>query len=481
MTPWLLGTLVVAGSAWHWGHGPALGADDHGQYLLHARALVEGRAYTDIGFINTPLTTLIGPVAEPPGLPLLIAGIFATLGESVTAVRVLLALSLWLVGLAVWQYWRRLEDETVALIVSLWTVVVLLRVHVVDTVLADLPFAAALWLVFLLMDAPQRVHGVRHYVTLALVGAFAFSFRMAALPLLPAMLTYVRLVPGADRRRLLAVGGVWALSAIGVMFLLPGAAALGSEVARTPADFAHDLVVNAGASLQGARRWIPIRLAPGIANTALHAAFLLVAAYGAAVALRDNPRRFSYLTAAWYLVMLATIPTGSGRYLWPLYPMITFAFIRGLRSLCGLLRLRVRPAWGLAGAGVVLGTGSLQDALGPQPRALSNVPEAREIVAALQREAQATPVRAAFFSPRVLTWETGIAATAFSSGTPDEIYKEVRRVGLTHVVVGDAGTYDLGREATAAMVAQNAGSFEPLLANKSFVLYKLRPATEPGR
>jgi hypothetical protein len=397
-------------------------------------------------------------------------------------VRSILAASLFLFGLFVWLYFRRFEGDLVALIIGAWTVVALARLHVVDTVLADIPFCAALWLVFRIADSPDATPGARHYIALALAGALAFAFRMAALPLIPAIACFALLRPAAERRALISVGAVWLLSAIAVLFLLPGADALGSEVARSPADVAYDVWMNMRESLDGARDWVALRLPFWTANIVLHGSALLVASWGAILALREHPRRFAYLTSAWYLLMLVVIPTGSGRYVWPLYPLIAFAFIRGLRWIVAPLALGARAkALGLSAAVTLLALSLLQDVVAPPPRSIAGDVETQEVVAALRREALARPVRAAFFSPRVLTWETGITTTGFSSGSPDAIYEQVRRLGLTHVVVGNAGTYALGRAATASMVAQHHNSFVPLLANKSFVVYAVRDSADFGR
>ncbi|MGQ0643463.1 MAG: glycosyltransferase family 39 protein [Gemmatimonadaceae bacterium] len=441
---------------------------------MHARALVEGRAYTDIGFIHSRFTTLIAPVAEPPGLPLLIAGMFSVVGESLAWVRALLVLSFVAFALVLWHYWRRLESETVAVIITAWTVVALLRLHVVDTVLADLPCAAALWLTFLIIDSPRAALERRHYVGLAAAGALAFSFRMAALPLLPAMACLVLLRPATERRGLLLGGAVWVLSAVAVLFLLPGAESLSSEVARTPSDIARDVAVNVRTILDGARDWIPLALPWRPATIALHGVILIVAAWGALVALREQPRRFAYITAAWYVVMLIVLPTRAERYMWPLYPLLVFAFIRGLRAIVAAILPGTRHATLGFAAMAMLIVGMLQDATAARPRALHDDAEARAIVETLRREARVRPVRAAFFSPRVLTWETGVTTTAFGDAAPEAIYDEVRRAGLTHVVIGDAGTSALGHDATALMIMRHRSSFVPLLTNKSFTIYEVR-------
>lgn len=480
----MLVALVIGASAWHWGHGPSLGADDHGQYLLHARNLVEGRPYTDIGFIHSAFTGLTGPIAEPPALPALIAVVFTAAGESLPWVRVLLVATFVLCTLAVWLYWQRHEGDTIAVLVTAWCVVAFTRLHVVDTVLADVPFAAALWWAVVIADAPKERHNVGRYAALALAGALAFGFRMAALPLLPAIVSYTIVRPAEERGKLALVGAVWLLGACGVMFLLPSADALGGEAVRTLGDVVRDVGINARVLADGARQWVPISLPWAPANIALQGLLLAVAMIGAIAAFAEQPRRFAYIAAAWYLVMLLALPTRAARYMWPMYPFVTFALIRGVRWIVE----RAGPALGtrqapLGSAAVValLAAGLAQDVMRPPPRTLSDDQETQEVVRALRAAAQQGPVRAAFFSPRVLTWETGIIATAFGRGTPDEILGEVRRSRLTHIVVGDGGTVAQGNAQTAAMVAAHRDAFHPILSNQSFVLYQVRGDTATPR
>jgi hypothetical protein len=384
-------------------------------------------------------------------------------------------LSLAALALIVWAYWRRLEGETIAIIISVWTIVALMRLHVVDTVLSDLPFAAALWLTFLVADSPKNRTGARHFAALAVAGALTFAFRMAGLPLLPAMACYFLVRPASERRGLFIAGTVWALSAAYVLFFLPGADALGSEVARTPQAVIRDVLLNLQSILGGVRNWVPLTIPWKPANIALHSLFLAVGAWGSLLAFREHKFRFAYLTAAWYIVMLIVLPVGATRYVWPLYPLITFGFIRGVQALVPVAALGARRATlGLAAVCVLFVAGLIQDFTAQPPRALVNDAEAQEIVETLRAEARGRPIRAAFFSPRVLTWETGITATAFGSGPTEALYDEVRRGELTHVVVGDAGTSSLGRDSIASMVQRYKSAFVPIKANRTFVLYEVR-------
>ena len=69
--PWaLVAGVFLASVALHSSDGYTPFDGDYAQYLSHARALVEGRAYADIGYIYTTHAPSVGPRAYPPGLPL---------------------------------------------------------------------------------------------------------------------------------------------------------------------------------------------------------------------------------------------------------------------------------------------------------------------------------------------------------------------------------------------------------------------------
>jgi hypothetical protein len=131
------------------------------------------------------------------------------------------------------------------------------------------------------------------------------------------------------------------------------------------------------------------------------------------------------------------------------------------------------PAFGV----LLLTIGLLQDAFSGTPPTLARSSDAREVIAALHRADSVRgpgAVRVAFFSPRVLTWETGIPSTAFAGGHPDSLFAEAQRRRITHVVTGDAQTNAPGTAETIAMITRHRAAYEQVLANRSFVLYESR-------
>ena len=461
----------------HADHGPAFGADDHGQYLLHAKALVEGRPYTDIGFIHTRYSTLVAPIAEPPGLPLLLAGVFEVAGQRTGAVRIILFASFVLLGIFVYRYFRTMSSVGSAALVTAWTLTALARSHALDTVLADLPFCAALWMCFLLADSgPLR--GSRRLVLLGVAGAAAFAFRMAALPLLPAAATALLLRDREERRGFLTLGAVWTLTAGAVMFGLPAAEALSSETLRTPAVLWRDFLLNLQAMIGGARDGLPLSFDNPMLSLSLHTVVLGIALLGAVAGLRAHHRRFAWIVAIWYLVMLAALPTRVSRYMWVLHPFLAFSFIEGVRWIANAARIQhgrdALLAYATALALIV--AGAMRDALAPTPPTYTRLADIATMRAALAREdGGAHRLRVVVFTPRVMTWEDGYTTMAPFEAQPDAMLQVMQAAAITHVVAGDGGARTPATAGVERLVTERPTAFREVFRNPSFRVMALLP------
>jgi hypothetical protein len=228
---------------------------------------------------------------------------------------------------------------------------------------------------------------------------------------------------------------------------------------------------------------------PGnLPNDAYHVASFVLLAWGAALWLRRE--RWSFLTCfvAAYLVLLIVTPTRAPRYLWPLYPLFALWFLLGLEALLSRLRPRwtraLRQRWVL-GAAVLL---SLAATVGHVRRPHSPGLETRADARALFDHLAALdgPVRAAFFKPRVLTWKTRVPAMGTFVGEPAEIWGELARLRITHVVVGDLGiSPEKDAALRRALAAAPAGRVTSVYENESFEVFRIvadrrEPTEESG-
>jgi len=168
--------------------------DDQAQYILHARNIVDGRAYKDTGYVFNPDYATLGPVAYPPGFPLLLAPIWATRGPDLHAMKLLevACFAAWLA--AIYAYFSRESGEPAALLVIAVMGLCPLFWDFKDFIGSDLPFAAVL---FLTMVFVQRVYardnlpsGPGAAVLVALSVTAACSIRSVGALLIPCVFIY---------------------------------------------------------------------------------------------------------------------------------------------------------------------------------------------------------------------------------------------------------------------------------------------------
>jgi hypothetical protein len=79
------------------------------------------------------------------------------------------------------------------------------------------------------------------------------------------------------------------------------------------------------------------------------------------------------------------------------------------------------------------------------------------------------------FNPRLLTLETGVPAMSTFCAQPDVILDELRRHGITHVVLG-APVADRRETDVRATVASRPSEFTPEFRNPTFTVYRFVPA-----
>lgn len=471
--------LGIALGAIHWGHGPLLGWDDHGQYLLHARNLVEGLPYTNIGFIHNKYSTLVGPVAEPLGLPSVLALLFSVFGVSVTVARVFLWASLLVFGWIVYLTFRQVASRGIAFLVAAWTIVAFSQVHAFDPVLADIPYSATLWLTLSLADR-GRVITKERLALLAVAGALAFSFRMAALPLLPAAATALVLRAKEERPSFFLLGVIWTVAAGCFMLILPTADALGGETLRDSAGVVRDTLVNVTAALHGVRDFLLIGTFPKPINYLVQGPLVAIIAVGLLASMREPRLRFTYITTAWYALMLLAIPSRDSRYLWPLYPLLAYAFVVGAARVVRIVSTKSanRTALGIGATLVALGV--VRSVAAPPPPAYTQDAAVVEMRAALARLDQGTKsLRVVSFAPRVMRWEDGYVTMAgFPARESREGFETLRRERITHVVTGDPGTDAAGMDGIDAVVREYPKSFREVFRNRIFTIYATDFATE---
>jgi len=467
--------LVVAAAlaSWHWSDGPELAAADYAQYIAHARAISEGRSYTDTGYIFTPLYPWSGPAAQPPGLPLLLAAIFTTVGESTAVVKtVMLATSLGFYALA-GLYFARVADPRIGVGVVVLLGVSTHLVHASTIVQSDLLFALLVWSVITLYDRDGPFTRGR-IAAITFLGAFAVATRTFGVALVPVVLVFTLLhwrQHGFRPAIPVAIWGGGFLAANAVLPLtagFPDVAAIIQGVVPT----AIDHIVNYRYALFYATLY-PFPW--DRANDIYHVLALLITFGGLATWLPSSFHRFSVVFAAIYVAMLMVAPVLATRYMWPVYPLLAFGLLRGVAELAARVRLDSAVARGRLALTTAAVLGALNvvwaERAAPEPTLLART-DVQDLFQALRRIARDEPIRVAFIRPQVLALETGIPSMTTFAAAPETVAKELDRRCITHVVLGDMGLLPAADAAFRELVRLQPDGFHVEYQNPSFEVHR---------
>lgn len=473
---WVLVFLPFAGLALaRWSEGPRLDEEDYAQYLLHARALAEGRPYTDIGFIFTPYNRYVGPVAEPPGLPVLLAPAVWAGGVDGQVVKLVMFVSAIVLLAIVARYYAVHEAHHLALGVTLLCLLQPTMIHLATEAMSDLPFMALVWATILVAE-PRGAWTWRRAVALTALGAGAIAFRVAGVALIPA-LGVLALLRFRDARwwPLLPLAA-WCATLYFVNHQTATMAALLPEVTLAPTRHAS----TASLTLRTySLAVLGVHLYPfpwDRANDVYHLGTLFLAAVGLLVWLRRSWNTYLALVTASTVAMVVTIPTRDGRYLWPIAPVIVFVTLLGAAT---VLR-RVFRSWPEVRANtvaVVTGTllalsATIVEWTPVQPTGITTVPEVQELYAHLEATAAREPVRVMVFRPRILTLKTGIPAMPLFTAPAAAVVPELCTQRITHAVLGDLGQYPNATALLREVVARSPAAFTPDWSNTRFSVFR---------
>ena len=154
-----------------WLDGPGLREGDHAHYLMHTKALVEGRGYTDTGYIYTSDSPYIGPAAQPPGLPLTFYPVVKLFGFNITLLRLIVAGFAVVYLLVAGSYFAMHGSPRLGLGVAMLSCLAPDVVHVATQLFTDIPFCALVWSVIWIFDRPGAWNWRRTVAVTLLGGA----------------------------------------------------------------------------------------------------------------------------------------------------------------------------------------------------------------------------------------------------------------------------------------------------------------------
>lgn len=467
----------------HWNWSPSATAGDYAQYLLHARTIVDGRPYGAIGYIYHPAAGLIGPPTLPPGLPLTLAPLVAIGGVHTVLVRLLMIASVVLFAvLAARRLARDMEPWQAALGSALAAYSMEVSLTSVAP-LSDPGFAVFVWATILSVDkyGPwtwQRVLG-----TTAL-GYAAILYRIAGVALIPGLVLYAWLQRQRLGIRPFVPAILW--SASGVIGLAAGYVQLPfserfANAALDPTEHLRTFARQYRVALFDAEQY-PFPAHWNAANDGYHLIASLLVMVGLVILFRRTRRTFLVTLTVTYLLMLLVVPVAEGRYAWPLFPLVGAAMAIGattlLRRFASSWTARQQAIAGAAPVVLALALSLVGQATRRAPPSLVRHPDARALLTWLAQRGQespaTSPMRVAFYNPRVVTLETGVAAMGLVPRTPPGQLSALDEGRVTHLIWQGAG---LGVDSTAGKlpcVQRVADSLPQLYPNRFALEYENR-------
>jgi hypothetical protein len=309
-----------------WSDLPSATDGDYAHYLLHAKALAEGRPYTDIGYIYTEMN-LVGPRAQPPGWPLVLTPFVAVFGTHSPVFKLLVSLLIAGFGVMAGSYFVRRGDHTAGIAATAAVPLALETQYATSSAISDPLFCVLVWLTFMVADS-DHLTGWRRGVTLAFMSVATLAVRMAGVALLPALLLHAIL-----RRR---EHGVKAVAPLAVLFVVAVVFALFAvdqipfldRTVRELSDFRLGEFVSTYRAALATAALYPF--GSNAANDVYHLLIVVPLLVGGVLFLR---RQFRSVLACFILVYVAVLlvsPVREPRYAWPLIPLAIVWITQGL-------------------------------------------------------------------------------------------------------------------------------------------------------
>lgn len=453
--------------------GPAA-SGDWAQYVLHAKALVEGKPYTETGYIFTQLNWTIGPRAYPPGFPLTLAPFLAFGDSALTWMRATVALSGAAFLVLAFLRLRLSVNPWIAALSAMWCGVVVELAFASVSILSDLGFAMLCWLTIYLADRPGEWSWKRTALVAA-SGLAAASYRVPGIALVAAMVPYALLNWRQASRQVAAILGFWFLISLGAIIVAPSllpATLLPDELSQFVSRFTTNLLALRyplfdATAYPSTVDWL---------NDAYHAVAAIVVLIGASAGLRKTFRSFMTSFVVVYTGLILVAPVSDTRYFWPIYPVLACCFLQGIVILASKARaLSGNRAIALAGgvAAVVLLAAFGRSQAMPVPSGFDKQPDALALSDYVRDAgARGEITRIAFTNPRVIALKTNIPAMGLFPGTPRAIISELHAKHISHIVVGEFGSPTCGNMSMAGSVEAYPSAFEPVVTFGRFALYK---------
>ncbi len=478
----------------HWNWAPSASASDYAQYLLHARAIIEGRPYAETGYIYHPAAGLIGPPAFPPGLPLTLAPLVAIGGVHTSLVRLLMVGSVLLFAmLASWRLARDVEQPWQAALGAAFAAYAVETSMGTIAPLSDPGFAALFWATIIVVDR-DGAWSWRRVAAVTVLGFAAIAYRTAGVALVPGLLLYAFIHRARLGVRPFVPTSVW--MAAGLVALAVGLRVPFSDrFVRSIANSGRHVGTFVEQYRVGLFQAELYPFSSNAANDAYHVLASVLLLLGLVLILWRARRTFMVTLAAAYGLMLLLAPVAEPRYAWPLFAILGAALAYGttlvVRRLGKTWQPRTQALIAAAPLFAVLLIAFASDARRPAPASLVRHPDARALFAWLSQRQRsvgdAAPMRVAFYNPRVVALETGVPAMGYLPRTAPGVVTALKQEHVTHIIWQGGGLGDASNPGQPPCV-QRAANLLPELypsyftieyRNATFRVYRFDPGTRP--
>jgi 4-amino-4-deoxy-L-arabinose transferase-like glycosyltransferase len=445
--------------------------DDAAMYILHARNIAEGRAYADTGYIFNPEYPNLGPVAYPPGFPLLLAPIWAARGLDLNAMK-MVGVGMFAASLALLYalFRKHLKEPECLVLIAIVGFCPFLWAHK-DFVSSDLPFLAVLFSAMLAIDraysqgSPPQLWFA---IPAGLLIAAACSVRWVGMVLLPSLIAYDWL-----RTRRLSTFAA-AACAVAVAVGITQTAILHSA---PPALFRIDprlVVANTRAYLDEFT-WLWRAGEHPVVARAFCGAVLVIAGWRFLARFRPvSGLRITELFMVFYAGVLLIYQANEARFLFPLYPLCVALAIEGIGLLLRKLPARIgialaltlAAAWGLAAVAEyrVLNWGPIRESFLDQ--------DFLRLTDFVNRNGRQTDILL-FRKPRMLCLLTGRRAATYAH-TPG-LGEFVHTLPVSYVIAANspAGTFSSDANFLWPYIEAHAGSLQLAYRNSGYSVYRV--------
>ena len=466
----------------HRGWAPPTHSGDYAQYLSHARALVEGRPYGDIGYLWHPAASLVGPPTYPPGLPLTIAPIVAIDGVHSVLLRVLMLASI--AGFAYLAF-RRLAREMEpwqAAVGAGFTAFVVEASLVALVPISDPGFMVLLWAMILAVDTTPPWTW-RRIALVTVLGFATMAYRLPGIVIVPALGLFAIATWRAHGGRALVPAAIWAAAVLAVLLLDPSRLSYGSGVGARIAD-ASELRLMFDAYRVAVFEAELYPFATDRWNDVYHLIATVLVLIGLVPLIWRMRRSFLVTLALGYVALLTIAPFSEARYLWPLLPLVPAALASALQRTVAFLG-RAWPALpprALAAALVaVVAVGALRQKLATEPPASLAGADELALYSWLRSANERAPMRVAFENPRVVTLETRVPAMGFvARSAPGQLEALIDR-NITHVIRRSTSESTCVQRIANEMILFDPALFTLEYENPSYRVFRLRPGARAPR